>query len=626
MGQKSRQKRLTRSGARSESATGTPLSAGWTSRAKRKYHWIMRIVASVLVPVVLLAVIEGALRIFSYGYSTKFFEKADDGKTLTTNWKFAWQFYPRKTATSPTPILFPKEKAPGTKRIFILGESAAAGTPDPAFGFARMLELMLREDYPTNRFEVLNVAMRGIDSHIVRQIASECAELSPDLFLIYMGNNELIGLHAPSPEEFRLSSNIRWLRFKLALHRLKLMQFGGSMLARLGKEGSRPKQDMEFFRRQRLAFDDSRREPVYRNYEINLRDICAMAERAGAQAIVCSVGVNLRDFPPLASLHKASLNAEQQRHWEKLYAEGVAAESARNFSSALVNYEEAARIDNHFGDLLFRIARCYEASGKLEEARRHYSFARDWDAIQFRADRRLNNSARSVATNSGARIHFADIEKRCAESSLAQGGVPGGAIFQEHVHFRFDGDHIVATALLPEVASVFKLPAPSKPPLSRDECARGLAYTAIDDFNVRSSIARLTANPPFLDQLEHSLRQAKLEAELKERTRQATSQMFEQALAVYQQAVAARPDDWMLRFNYGNLLKQVGNKRAAANEFAAVVKQLPRQRAFRLEYGNALLDLGQAREAAEQFEAVLKLDPQLEAAQEALAAARSRIR
>ena len=273
-----------------------------------------------MVPLVLLSLIEITLRLFGYGYSTKFFEETGDGKTLTTNWKFAWQFYPRQNATSPTPILFSKEKAPGTKRIFILGESAAAGTPDPAFGFARQLELMLRDDYPGNRIEVLNVAMRGVDSHIVRQIAEECARLSPDLFIIYMGNNDMIGLHAPSPEEFILTSDIRWLRFKHALHRLKLVQFGQSMLSGLGrKEG--PRQDMEFFRRQRLAFDDPRREPVYRHYESNLRDICGMAERAGAQTIVCSVGVNLHDFPPLGSLHRPRLGRDDLSRWEKPYAE-----------------------------------------------------------------------------------------------------------------------------------------------------------------------------------------------------------------------------------------------------------------------------------------------------------------
>ena len=298
----------------------------------------------------------------------------------------------------------------------------------------------------------------------------------------------------------------------------------------------------------------------------------------------------------------------------------------RDFASAVASYQEAARIDNHFGDLLFRMARCYEAIGKLDEARHYYSLARDWDAIQFRTDSRLNDAAQSVATNGRAHIHFADIEKRCAESPLTQNGVPGGKIFQEHVHFRFDGDYLVATALLPVVASAFKLSAPSKPALSRDDCARRLAYTAVDDFNVRASIARLLANPPFLDQLEHTLRLAMLEGELQERERQATRQMFDDALSVHGQAVAARPDDWMLRFNYANLLRQVGNKRGAANEFGEVVKRLPGQRAFRIEYGNALLDLGQTREAAEQFEAALKLDPQLEPARQGLAAARSRRR
>jgi tetratricopeptide (TPR) repeat protein len=586
----------------------------------------MRLTAGVLLPALLLCVVEGALRLSGYGHSTKFFEPLGDGATLTTNPKFAWQFYSKKTATSPTPILFQKEKPPGTRRIFILGESAAAGTPDPAFGFARMLDLMLREQYPSERFEVLNVAMRGVDSHIVRRIARECAELSPDLFIIYMGNNDMIGLHAPSPEGFVLISNIHWLRFKESLHRLKMIQAGKSLLARLAKGRSGPKQDQEFFRQKRLAFDDARREPVYRNYEINLRDICRMAERAGASAIVCSVAVNLREFPPLGSLHRKDASADELARWEKVYAEGIAAEQAGNLAAALVSYEQAARIDDHFADLLFRMGRCYEKTGKLEESRRSYALARDWDAMQFRTDSRLNGIARSVATNSVARIHFADVEKRCAESALAQNGLPGSKIFQEHVHFTFEGDHVVASALAPEIASVFKLPVPAKPLHSRDDFAARLAYTAIDEFNVRSSIARLTSNPPFLDQLEHSLRQAALEGELKQRSQQATARTFEEAIETYRKAIAARPDDWMLRFNFANLLNQVGNKRAAVSEYAAVVKKLPRQRAFRLSYGNALLETGQAREATEQFEAALKLDPDLESAKQGLNAARARTR
>ena len=622
MGRKSKETRLDRS----EPARGRPAKPfSGRAPARLKHRWLARLVASVLLPALALAVLEGFLRVVNYGYSTKFFEEAGDGKTLTTNPQFTWQYYPRKKATSPTPIFFPRQKAPGTKRIFILGESAAAGTPDPAFGFARMLELMLREQYPGQSFEVLNAAMRGIDSHIVRTIAAECAELSPDLFIVYMGNNDLIGLHAPVPGQFVLSSNVRWVRFQHALHRLKLMQMGQALLARFRK-GEGPKQDMEFFRRQRLAFDDPRRGPVYRNYAANLRDICALAGRAGGQALVCSVGVNLHDFPPLASLHRPGLGAEELSRWEKLYTEGSAAEGVRDFPTALARFEEAARLDNHFAELLFRMARCHEAAGRLDEARQHYALARDWDALQFRTDSRLNAATRAEAAAAGGKARLVDIEKLCAQSPLAPNGIPGGGIFQEHVHFRFEGDYLVASWLLPEVAAALKLPAPSHPPLPRDDCARRLAYTEVDDFNVRSAVARLIANPPFLDQLEHSLRRAKLQGELKQREQQATPQLFEQALATYEQALAARPDDWMLHYNFGNLLKQVGRHADAAKEFGEVVKRLPNQRAFRISFGNALLEAGRPREAADQFEAALKLDPELEAAKQGLNAARARIR
>jgi tetratricopeptide (TPR) repeat protein len=626
MGRKSRQKRAPDRAEHSPAAAASARRSTVAPRTRFSRSRWTRLVISIAVPLLLFAAAEGLLRLFGYGYSTNFFEESGDGKTLTTNWKFAWQFYPRKTATSPTPILFPKEKTPGTKRIFILGESAAAGTPDPAFGFARMLDLMLRDQYPGNRIEVLNVAMRGIDSHIVRQIAGECARLTPDLFVVYMGNNDMIGLHSPTPGEFVLTSSIHWIRFKHALRRLKLAQAMESLLTRVTDARAAKAQDQEFFRRNRLAFDDPRRERVYQHYEINLREICAMAQAANAQAIVCTVAANLRDFPPLASLHHNNLSADQLAQWEKLYAEGNAFETVRSFPAALASYEQAARIDDHFAELLFRMARCHEALGKNDDARRLFAVARDWDAMQFRTDGRINNIVKSVGTNGGANIRLADIEARCAESPLAQNGVCGSAIFQEHVHFRFEGDHVVASALMPEVAAALSLPPPAKPMLSRDDCADQLAYTAIDDFNVRSAIARLISNPPFLDQLEHPLRRAMLEGELKQRTQEATTQMFERAVAIYQRVVETRPDDWMVRFNFSTLLNQVGNKTAALGHLAEVVKRVPMQRAFRVAYGNALLEAGQAREAVAQFEAALKLDPELKPARQGLAAARSRLK
>ena len=44
---------------------------------------------------------------------------------------------------------------------------------EPAFGFSRILERLLHHRYPDQAFEVINLAMRGINSHMIRRIAME---------------------------------------------------------------------------------------------------------------------------------------------------------------------------------------------------------------------------------------------------------------------------------------------------------------------------------------------------------------------------------------------------------------------------------------------------------------------
>jgi tetratricopeptide (TPR) repeat protein len=585
----------------------------------------MRLSLAVGVPLLVVSLTEATLRLSGYGYSTRFFERLDDGLTLTTNPQFAWQYYPRETATSPTPLLFPLKKTPGSFRIIVLGESAAAGTPDPAFGFARQLEVLLRSRYPTNRFEVLNAAMRGIDSHIIRRIARECVALSPDLFVLYLGNNELIGLHAPSPEQ--ISAPLWLLRLGHTIKATRLAQLLQAVWRRVRPTKEGPAQNMEFMRRQRLAFDDPRRNAAYANFQANLEDICKVLRGCSAPILLSTVAVNLRDFPPLASLHQRDLTPAQLTDWEKALDEGVAAASHNDMRAALARFEAAARVDDHFAELHFRMARAYDATSQFDAARRHYGLARDWDALQFRADSRLNGILRHAATNGlQSTMHFVDLESVLADCPLSEHQVPGGRIFHEHVHFTFDGDYEVAKALLPSIESALGLNAAPTAPLPRDDCAKALAFTPVDALNVRAAMARQTAKAPFQDQLDHSQRQAELERQIQEQISRTTMQDFERAAAIYRDAIARNPEDWMRHYNFGNLLSQFGQHAAAAAEFAFVVQRLPRQRVFRLAYGNALLQAGRAAEAIAQFHAALKIDPQFKPARDGIAAAQRRLR
>jgi hypothetical protein len=95
------------------------------------------------------------------------------------NERFVWQFLSSKSHLKPHPFRFDATKKPDAIRIFILGESAALGTPEPAFGFGRALERILKHRYPERSIEMINLAMRGINSHMIHVIARECVEYDP---------------------------------------------------------------------------------------------------------------------------------------------------------------------------------------------------------------------------------------------------------------------------------------------------------------------------------------------------------------------------------------------------------------------------------------------------------------
>jgi len=98
-------------------------------RRLRFFRWI-GILAG---PVLLLCLLEVSLRVAGYGYpSDATVGCAVDGVAHRgDNVKFGWRFFPRLVAREFEPFVFPARKPEGTYRIFVLGESAAQGVPNP---------------------------------------------------------------------------------------------------------------------------------------------------------------------------------------------------------------------------------------------------------------------------------------------------------------------------------------------------------------------------------------------------------------------------------------------------------------------------------------------------------------
>ena len=80
---------------------------------------------------------------------------------------------------------------------------------------------MLRRKYPGINFEVINTAMPAINSHVALEIAKDCAKHKGDLFLVYLGNNEVIGPYEAGTVFAPLRSSLSFIHFDKALKSIR---------------------------------------------------------------------------------------------------------------------------------------------------------------------------------------------------------------------------------------------------------------------------------------------------------------------------------------------------------------------------------------------------------------------
>lgn len=586
--------------------------SGQESCLSPRRKWAYRLLFLLLTPLLALSIAEGLLWLAGYGLATHFFIPSEKPGRYVSNDKFAQQYFNRRATSRPSLLDIPAQKPPGSIRIFVLGESAAMGTPDPAFSFSRILEVLLSRQYPEQTFEVINAAMRGIDSHIVRDIARDCAEFDPDLFIVYMGNNEMVGLHSPTPRTPAPALNPHLIRLSQACKSSRLGQFVRWKILGLDR-AQMQKQDMEFFRQNRMRADDPRCEAVRRNFKLNLEEICNLGRKSRG-VLLATLPANLKDFPPLGSLHRSPWTDTEQAQWEKLCQTAGAFEQTSNFTAAIPSLLEATRLDATYAETQFRLARAWLAAGDHVRARHHFQLARDLDAIAFRPPSTLNSIIRQVA---GQRPHtkLVDLEKAFAESHLAEVGLPGGKLFYDHVHPTFEGNYIAARAFLQTIestlAGVLKR-RPDSPPLPDvAECASALAYTSWAEFNVREAMLQMMSNPPFLDQWEHEQLMAAAEIDLKARRAAITREVVQQTISLNLEILSRNPTDWKSRFNLAFYYRQIGQPALAAQHLQELVQEYPRHAPFYAALSATLTEAGQINEAHICAMEAAKLDPGL---------------
>ena len=607
-----KKKKLTRSvadGAVREKIPEAPAAALTPATGGRR--WGFRLLALVLLPVGLLALFEGVLWLADYGDPTRFFlrSRINDRAVYIENQRFGRRFFPPALVRHPQPCVLESRKAPGTKRIFVIGESAAMGDPEPGFGLGRVMEVLLRERYPDTKFEVANVSITAINSHVLLPIARDCAGRDGDAWVIYMGNNEVVGPFGAGTVFSPQTPPLALIRLNVALKATRIGQALAAVARRADKSTPTAWGGMEMFLNQRVRHDDPKMARVYANFARNLRDMIELGRRSGAKVVVSTLAANLKDCAPFASLHRLDLAPADLAAWERDFDQGVKYQETNNFQAALESFARAARRDADYADLAYRMGHCRLALGQAAAAKTSFERALELDTLRFRPDHRINETIRQAAGGREADgVFFADAAAALARK--APGNLPGDESLYEHVHPTFEGNYWIGRALAEQVAAALDLKKAAGEWLAWADCERRLALTGWDRFQGIETMVKRMQQPPFVNQSDWRERNQRW-TEQWNRLRPLTKpNALRQATGGYRQELARWPNDWYLHADFARLLQTLGEDASALEQWRETMRLVPHYAMASFSVGTLLDTQGKSAEAQAYFQEAIRLRPE----------------
>lgn len=574
-----------------------------------RWRWALLAAAVIAAGVLPFVFLEIGLRIAGYGYPSEFFVPVAGRQAFASNPRFGWRFFPASMARVPVVSYVPAKKQTGEYRIFILGDSAAMGIPEPAFSFGRMLRVLLESRYPGGKFEIVNTAMTAINSHVLLPIARDSARLQPDLFIVLAGNNEVIGPYGPGTVLAGYTPSLSLIRASIWLKSMRTGQLIERALARFHARAEQPQWGgMAMFAGHQIGLGDPKLKGVYRNFRENLAGVAAIARSVNAQLIVSTVPVNLKDNAPFASRHRPGLSPQAEKQWQQLYDRGVEEARAGDCAGARRELLHAEQIDYEFAGLHYELGRCLLALGDEEEARTHLVAARDLDTRRFRADTEINREIRDFAAAADSRARLVDAERDLAT-------VPGDDLFYEHVHLRFAGNYLLSKAMMNQIETVLPEAVRQRRcevSLSESGVASALGFTEWDRDKSEMEMLSMRQQAPFTPRPENQDKLSQLQLKWSAPDRLAGLQ---QHVAQYQDALMRNPADPELREMLAELLTRSGDYPAAARQYRLLIELIPDVPRWHANLAGALLRQQELSGAQAEAETALRLDPKLAAAQ-----------
>lgn len=479
--------------------------------------WLYRAAAAVGIPATLFLGLEALLRVAGVGHPVSFLIADEKPGYFRTNPEFVSWFLPSNFDLRPLNFRVSALKPPNTLRVVVLGESAAQGIPVPAFAFAAQLRAQLRATNPGRDIEVINTGIVAINSHVVYQIARELSGFSPDLYVVYMGNNEVVGPYGPGCAYLSEMPPLWVIRASVFVRSTRTGQLMTALIHRLSAGGKPPSEwgGMAMFVNNAVRGDDPRLEAVYANFKENLEGIVRVAKGAGARVVLCTVGSNLKDCAPFLSLHGPTLAQSDLKAWGTVFERGRIEWLLGKADRARLDLLQAQSMDPQYADTAFMLGSLDLQAGQIESGRRQLVEAEHWDALRFRPDPRINEIIRGVARGNAVGVTLLDASMILGSDPLSSAAPAGRELFFEHVHLDWNGNYLLARNMAEmSERALAGTPDAKLPWLDSAGCAAALAYTPHERLSVLQHIATIVENPPFSNQLTYCEDESRLAHEL----------------------------------------------------------------------------------------------------------------
>ncbi|MGE5498089.1 MAG: hypothetical protein ACM3Q2_08470, partial [Syntrophothermus sp.] len=429
---------------------------------KKRAFWAI----TILIPLFALLLLEGVLQLFHYGGDLRLFIEGPRGseKFLRINPEVARRyFYLQKSVPTPPKQLFLKEKPPNGYRIFVLGESSAAGFPyGTNSSFPNILERGLTNAFPEKYIEVVNVSMAAINSYALLDLTDEVLKYSPDLILIYTGHNEYYGAMGVGSTEslggykWLIRSYLKLQSFKTVLLMRDFVGWIKIHISKILNGSSQTDPSATLMNRmvseQAIVSGSDLYEAGKEQFRENIEAIIKKAGARGVKIILSELVSNLRDQEPFIS------------------AEDGKTESAR---------------------VCFIRGRQNENNGDYNKAKEYYIKAKDRDVLRFRAPEEFN----TILAGLSVRYSVPLVPLVSYFEKESPHGIIGGKLMLEHLHPNECGYFLIAKAFYDKIVSE-KLIEGVKTGYDFTE-ERGRCITELDSVYAAITVRHLKNSWPF---------------------------------------------------------------------------------------------------------------------------------